>query len=402
MNVLYFGWFLLIPLAWLLRINKRLNENIIELRIKESQIETMLVEHSKSYEEKLLLLNETKEKIGDIFKGYSLDAMEKFHQLSQTESNKRDLDFVKAISPIKDSLSKLDDGMRFIEKERKGESESFKEQIRSILVSEKELKIETANLTKALRKPDVRGVWGELQLKRVVELSGMLNYCDFYEQKVECGDNGCVRPDLLVRLPGGRHVIVDAKAPFEAFLEANNTDDLDKKNIKLKDHAKLLRQHISQLGKKNYWHSFQPTVEFVVLFLPAEVFFSSALQNDPTLIEFGAEHNVIIATPTTLIGLLRAVAYGWKQDTFSRHAKEIRDLGYELYKRIYDMNKHWSQVGKSLSSSVESYNKAIGSFENRVLVSARKFKALGATNDEIELDRIDFIENISRQCKIDE
>jgi len=237
-----------------------------------------------------------------------------------------------------------------------------------------------------------------LQLKRVVELSGMLNHCDFYEQKVEKGEEGRLRPDLLIRLPGERQIIVDAKAPFEAFLEANHETDLDKKETKLKSHARLLRQHITQLGKKSYWQCFQPTPEFVVLFLPAEIFFTTALQYDPTLIELGAEQNVIIATPMTLIGLLRSIAYGWKQDKFSQHAQEISLLGHELYKRLSDMNKHWSTVGRSLTNAVDGYNKAIGSFERRVLVSARKFKDLGAANNEINLNSIDFIEKIPRQA----
>lgn len=385
---------LLVPLICFWWLSHRKSQEITQLKIYASQLETKLSEAEKSYREKLDLASETKEKMSEIFKGFSLEAMEKFQKKSQEEVASKEATLIQSILPVKEGLAKLDLGMQQLEKERKGESESLREQIRAVLESEKQLRDETANLVKALRKPDVRGSWGELQLKRVVELSGMLSHCDFYEQQVESGDEGRVRPDLLIRLPGDRQVIVDAKAPFDAFLDANQQTDPQKRDDRLKDHARVVRQHIIQLGKKNYWQQFKPNPEFVILFLPTEIFFTSALQFDPTLVELGAEQNVILATPMTLIGLLRSIAYGWKQDKFSKHAQEISLLGHELYKRLSDLSKHWTGLGRSLTSAVENYNKAMGSFERRVLVSARKFKEFGAAHVELELEPIDFIEKI--------
>jgi len=288
--------------------------------------------------------------------------------------------------------------MRAIEKERKGDQESLKQQLKMMVEAEKELRNETSTLVKAFRAPIVRGRWGEMQLRRVVELAGMLNHCDFYEQKTEEG----MRPDLIVRMPGNKQVIIDAKTPCEAYLEAIQTQNVEIKEERLKAHARHVRQHVMALGKKAYWQSFQPTPEFVVLFIPSDNFFSSALEYDPSLIEVGVEQGVIIATPTTLIGLLRAIAYGWKQENLSRHAEEVSKLGHELYKRIADMREHWSRVGRSLSSSVEAYNKAVGSLESRVLVSARKFKEMGAASGSLELENLEGIDRIPRELQAPE
>lgn len=422
MIIVGFGWLLLIPLLMLWRQKMRWeikasylqkeieefqkkellieqqNSEILNLKVQKSEIETLLKEKEKNHEERVKLLEETKEKLSLAFKAISFETLEAFHEKSEKEMVKKEELMHKMLDPVKQSLHKLDEGMRLIEKERKGESELFKEQLRAVLESEKSLRDETANLVNALRKPDVRGIWGELQLKRVVELAGMVNYCDFYEQQVIEKEEGArMRPDLIIRLPGDRTVVVDAKVPFESFLEANHTDDPNIKEAKLHDHARRLRQHMQQLGKKSYWEQFPRSPEFVILFLPAEIFFSAALQYDPTLIEVGAEQGVIIATPTTLIGLLKAIAYGWKQDTFSKHAEEISLLGHELYKRLGDMNRHLGLVGKSLNHAVEEFNRTVGSFERRVLVTARKFKQYGAASGEVELEPVEFIEKIPRQ-----
>ena len=240
-----------------------------------------------------------------------------------------------------------------------------------------------------------RGRWGEIQLRRVVEMAGMLNQCDFFEQ--ETTEGGSLRPDLIVKLPGGRQVVIDSKVPLESYLDGMQTDDEVLREAKLKDHARLVRSHIGALSKKSYHQHFSPTPEFVVLFLPSETFFSAALQYDPTLIEVGADEGVIVATPTTLIALLRAVAYGWKQENLSRHAEEVSKLGHELYKRIVDMSSHFSKMGRTLNSAVDAYNKGIGSLETRVLVSARKFRDLGAAASKLEIDNIEVIEKVSRE-----
>lgn len=320
----------------------------------------------------------------------------KFHMQSKGELDKKEHSILKLVQPVQESLVKLDDGLKKLEKERRGEQEIIKEQMRAMNEAEKALRQETANLVSALRKPDVRGMWGEIQLKRVIEMAGMLNYCDFFEQQVFTGDEGRLRPDVVIRLPGSRNIVIDAKSPFEAFLEANQATDEKIRLEKLQTHARHLRTHIMQLSKKSYWSHFDQVPEFVILFLPAEIFFSSALQQDPSLIELGADQGVIIATPTSLIGLLRAVAYGWKQDQFSKNALEISQLGKELYKRVYDMTKHFSSMGKSLGNAVDSYNKAMGTLERRVLVSARRFKEFGAAADSIDLEPAEFLDHLPK------
>lgn len=387
-------------LKWL-----KVREENIHLKVREK-------EQARASEEKLTLLGVTQDKLSQAFKALSIEALEKsnasflqlaketlgkFQEKAKGDLEKRQESIEHVLNPVKESLHKLDKGMQAIEKERKGEHESLKAQLKMMSDAEKELRTETSTLVKALRKPIVRGRWGEMQLRRVVELAGMVNHCDFYEQ--ETGDSGAIRPDVIVKLPGEKQVIVDAKTPCEAYLDAIETDDQDQKESKMKDHARQVRQHVMALGKKSYWQSFQPTPEFVVLFIPSDNFFSSALEFDPSLIEVGVEQGVIIATPTTLIGLLRAIAYGWKQDKLSRHAEEVSKLGHELYKRITDMGEHWSKVGRSLASSVDAYNKAVGSLETRVLVSARKFKEMGAAARSIECDILEGVDRVPREIQ---
>lgn len=381
---------------------QKVREENIYLKAREK-------EQIKGSEEKLAFLSATQERLSQAFKALSSEALEKsnasflqlaketlgkFQEKAKGDLEKRQESIENVLKPVKESLSKLDQGMRTIEKERRGEHESLKAQLKIMSDAEKELRNETSTLVKALRKPIIRGRWGEMQLRRVVELAGMVNHCDFYEQEV--AESGTMRPDVIIKLPGEKQVIVDAKTPCEAYLEAMETDDQDLKEHKMKDHARQVRQHVMALGKKSYWHSFQPTPEFVVLFIPSDNFFSAALEFDPSLIEVGVEQGVIIATPTTLIGLLRAIAYGWKQDKLSRHAEEVSRLGHELYKRITDMGKYWSKVGTSLTSSIDAYNKAVGCLETRVLVSARKFKEMGAAPRSIECETLEGIDRVPR------
>ena len=361
--------------------------------------------------EKLKAVQEGKEQLREAFSALSRDALErnnqsflqlaeshlsKFQEKAKTELESKEKNIDQMVKPVKESLQKLDQEMRQLEQSRRSDHVSLKTQVDHLIQTEQKLQNETANLVKALRAPMVRGRWGELQLKRVVELAGMVNHCDFFEQQSASGESGLIRPDLIVHLPGEKKVIIDAKAPLEAYLDANESDNEVIRTEKLKTHAKQVRQHITLLSKKSYWERFGDSPEFVVLFLPSETFFSAALESDPTLIEVGASQNVILATPTTLIGLLRAVAYGWKQEAVSKNTQMISELGAELYKRLSDMTTHFGRVGKSLSQSVEAYNKTLGSLEHRVLVSARKFEDLKVAHDTTELKPLEFIEKTTR------
>ena len=277
------------------------------------------------------------------------------------------------LNPVRETLDQVHKSLQLLEGSRQ---EAYKFLTREV----QNLQAETGNLVTALRKPDVRGRWGEIQLRRVVEIAGMQDRCDFVEQAT--ADEGRLRPDLVITLPGGKNIVVDSKVPLAAYLEAVERPIGDERSAKLKDHAQQVRVHVTRLGQKSYFEKFSPAPEFVVLFLPGEAFFSAAMEQDPTLLEEGINRNVILATPTTLIALLKAVYYGWKQETIAENARKISDLGRELYERTATMTEYLSKVGSSLDGAVSAFNQTIASYETRVLPSARRLKELGVTGQK--------------------
>jgi DNA recombination protein RmuC len=367
--------------------------------------------------EKLGLLNQAQEQLASAFRAMSAQALQannqafldlaaqtlgRFQQGAQGELEKRQQAIHELVGPVKLSLDKLDGRIQEIEKTREGAYQALTTQVRSLAEGQGDLRRETSNLVRALRQPVARGRWGELQLRRVVEMAGMLEHCDFYEQPSVSGEEARLRPDLIVRLPGGRQIVVDAKTPLDAYLAATEIEDDAARKLKLLEHARQVREHMTRLGRKSYQEQFDSTPELVVLFLPGEMFFSAALEQDPELIEYGVGEKVIPATPTTLIAMLRAIAYGWKQEALARNAQEISDLGRELYERIAVMAGHWSKVGKNLGDAVGAYNKAAASLESRVLVSARRFNDLKAIPDGHAIDEIPQVEVLPRALQAPE
>lgn len=367
----------------------------------------------KGAEEKLALVSNAEAALKEAFQALSAEALrqnnQSFLDLASTKLGEvqqaaageleiRKQAIADLVKPIEDTIKRVELGLSEVEKQRVGAYAEIRQQVETMAATQGQLKAETANLVKALRAPQVRGRWGEIQLKRVVEMAGMLDHCDFREQESTDTGEGVLRPDLVIKLPGGKQIIVDAKAPLSAYLESVEATDDRTRELHLATHARQVRDHMTKLAAKSYWDQFESTPEFVFMFLPGETFYGAALQSDPSLIEHGVNSKVIPASPITLIALLRAVSYGWRQEQLAESAREVADNGAELYKRLRTMAGHIEKIGASLRKAVEAYNSSVGSLEGSVLPAARRFRDLGVATGE-EIGVLEGVEVMTREVR---
>ena len=386
-------------------------ESALEIKIRELIELTGL---KSAAEEKAANLEKVQEKLPDLFRSVSLKVMQDnnkaFMDLAGTTMSKyfsaaaSDLDTRRRtisdiVKPVNEALDRYDLHIRELERAREKAYGGLLQQVESLAQSQNALQQETGKLTSALSRPHVRGRWGEITLKRVAELAGMQNHCDFIEQvSVSSTGDGLLRPDMIIQLPAGRNIVVDSKVPLASYLEAQAASSDAEREALMENHVRHVQTHIRQLSKKAYWTQFQPTPEFVVLFIPGENFFSAALARDPNLIETGAANQIILATPTTLISLLKTIDMGWRQEALTENAKVISALGNDLYQRLSVMTGHFKDLGRDIERATESYNKMVGSYERRVLATARKFNGLGLTlKSDTPLPEVDLIEKQPRQ-----
>ena len=364
----------------------------------------------KNLQEQKTLLTQARQELAESFKALSGEALktnnqaflelaktsfEVLHAEAKGDLAQRQQAIDELVKPLHDSLKRYEEQIHFLEQSRQSAYGGLDMHLKLLAESHQRLQQETGNLVKALSAPSVRGRWGEITLKRVAELAGMVAHCDFIEQDVVESDEGRLRPDMVVQLPGGRQIVVDAKAVLAAYLEAHETHDEAQRQERLRRHAAQIRSRMEQLSAKSYWSQFPQAPEFVVLFLPGEHFLGAAVEQDPTLIEDGFSRRIVIGTPTTLIALLRAVAYGWRQEQLSEHAQQAGKLGKDLYDRMAVLAEHLNDVGQALNKSVLAYNKAVGSIEARILPAARKFKELGIASDK-DVPQVEPVESVPR------
>jgi DNA recombination protein RmuC len=394
----------------------QLRDEITLLKQNRTELETTLRKEQEAMGEKISFLNDAAQKMEDAFKALSADCLrnnnrqfldlakstlEKFQAEARGDLEQRQKAVEVTVGPLKETLDKYAQQVQAMETARQQAYGSLSQYLESMAATEQRLQLETGNLVKALRAPQVRGRWGEITLKRVAELAGMSEHCDFTEQESVTSEEGRLRPDMIVHLPNNKLVVVDSKAPLQSYLESLESQTEEEQKAKLREHARLIQGHLQKLSAKNYWDQFSETPEFVVLFLPGENFFSAALEQNPLLIEQGVNQKVILATPTTLITLLRAVAYGWRQEQLTENAQAISELGKVLYERLAKLASHLDVLGKYLDKSVHSFNEAVGSLESRVLTAARRFKDFGISS-KYDITELQPLEKTSRSVQAPE
>lgn len=372
-------------------------QRYVALEKDNAVLSTTLNQERKELSEKVQLLEKAEQKLSDTFKALSSDALSKnnkdFLELAKSlfdqmqERSRADMELnsknvSELLTPIKTALTGVDTRLGELEKSRIGAYEALRQQVSDLMNTESILKTETNNLVSALKTPNVRGRWGEIQLRRVVELAGMVEHCDFQEQVISAEDNK-LRPDMIIYYPGNKQVIVDAKTPLAAYLQSLEVKDESQRKKLLQEYVLQIKKQVSLLSNKQYWTQFKSSPEFVIMFLPGEVFLSVAIENDPSLFEFAMQKRVIITTPTILLALLQTIALGWQQQKMAEHAEQIKQMGQELYQRLSDTSKYIASMGKDLNSVIGSYNRAVGNLESRVMVTVRKFTELKTSDKEI-------------------
>jgi DNA recombination protein RmuC len=374
------------------------------------------LEHERELsQERLSTLKDAQEQLSNSFKALSAEALQasmaQLAELARTQLQaaqaeaKGDLDkrqraVEQMVAPLRDQLGRVDQQLVALDRERRESRGRLEAQLKTLAETGEKLRTETGALVTALRKPNARGQWGQMQLRKVVELAGMVRHCDFNEQATVASDEASVRPDLVVNLPGGKHVVVDAKAPLQGVLDAYEARDEDERARHLQDHARLLRKHVRQLADKAYWSGLDSTPDFVVMFLPGEHLYGAALEADPQLIEDAMARRVLIATPTTLLAMLRAVAYGWQQERVAQSAQAMSELGRELHSRLVKLSTLLATLGNRLNGAVRAYNETVGSYEARVLPGARRFAEHGAVGEGSELPALEQITTGARSVHV--
>lgn len=407
--------------AWQDLQNFRMQNDEYQTRLARSEeralrLDAELESEKRQHAERISAYQQAEERLKDVFKVLSVDALKSNHQSliqvaeavfakydaqAKERFERKEEAIANLVKPVYQSLEKFENKVQDLEKQREGAYQGLTQQVRGLLELQQRLQAETSQLSHALRSPTARGRWGELQLRRVVEMAGMLAHCDFFEQaQARQTDAKSLRPDMVIKLPGNRSIVVDAKAPLKAYLDAIETPDETRRQELLNEHAQLIRRQISALSQKSYWERIEGSPEFVLLFLPGESYFSAALQADPQLIEVGAQQKVILATPTTLIALLRTTAYAWRQEAMAENARLVGKLGKELYCRIADLSGHFNDLGRSLKQSVQSYNRAVGSLESRVLVTARRFRDLEVDDAKKDVKELALIDEQARDLEL--